>query len=107
MRPLEEESDEALLAEVWRRFGENWCSFSSGVRSREECPICRKEGALTRHHLTPVAQGAGRERSVKARYVKLCRACHDLAHRVWGPGHHYDGPPDREIFLARLREHHD
>lgn len=101
---LTECSDEALLEEVWRRFGDYWCSFSSGVRGRDECPICKEVAPLTRHHLVPIAKGAGLERSVKARYVKLCRACHDYAHRVWGPGHRYDGPPDREIFIARLRE---
>ena len=96
-------SDEELLTEVHRRFGESWCSFSSGVRARGECPACKDDAKLTRHHLVPVAEGAGRNLEVKRRYVKLCRPCHELAHLHWGPGHEYDGPQDREIFLSRLR----
>ncbi|MCA9320763.1 MAG: hypothetical protein KDB53_08515 [Planctomycetes bacterium] len=102
---MEQISDEELLLEVWRRFGESWCSFSSGVRSPDECPICNQRRDLTRHHLVPRAQGAGLDREVKRRYVKLCRDCHDLAHRVWGPGSSYDGPLDREVFCRDLRGH--
>lgn len=96
-------SDDELLTELWRRFGESWCSFSSGVRSRDECPICNEVCDLTRHHLVPVAQGAGLNREVKRRYVKLCTECHVLAHKVWGPGDDYQGPEEREIFVRDLR----
>ena len=96
-------TDEALLAEVHRRFGESWCAFSSGVRSRDECPICNEQSQLTRHHLVPVADGAGLDKGVKSRYVKLCRDCHLHAHRVWGPGDAWRGPVEREIFVRDLR----
>ncbi len=99
-------SDEELLAELHRRFGESWCSFSSGVRSRDECPSCKQDVQLTRHHLVPVAEGAGRDLIVKRRYVKICRACHELAHEHWGPGNEYSGPQDREMFLRDLRALH-
>lgn len=97
-------SDEDLLKEVHLRFGESWCSFSSGVRSRGECPSCKKDVKLTRHHLVPVADGAGRSLEVNQRYVKICEPCHRLAHGHWGPGHAYAGPQDRELFLLELRK---
>ena len=100
---LDDVTDEALLREVWRRFGESWCAFSSGVRPRDECPICNEVTSLTRHHLVPVAVGAGKDREVKRRYVKLCRECHRRAHEVWGPGSEYRGPEEREIFVTELR----
>ena len=95
-------SDEELLAELHSRFGDSWCSFSSGVRARGECPVCKLDVKLTRHHLVPTAVGAGRNLEVKRRYVKLCGPCHQLAHRRWGPGNRYVGPQDREIFLKEL-----
>lgn len=101
--PLAGIDDQDLLAEVWRRFGESWCSFSSGVRAPGECPICLTPGPLTRHHLVPRAVGAGRDREIQRRYVKICRGCHELAHATWGPGHRYFGPEEREIFVAELR----
>ena len=97
-------SDEDLLNEVYERFGESWCSFSSGVRSRGECPSCKEDVKLTRHHLVPVAEGAGRSLEVNQRYVKICQPCHRLAHAHWGPGNKYDGPQDREVFLVALRK---
>lgn len=100
---LEDISDEALLREVWRRFGDSWCGFSSGVRPKDECPVCHATEGLTRHHLVPVAVGGGRSKVLKQRYVKLCRKCHDRAHAEWGPGSDYAGPEDREIFVAELR----
>lgn len=103
--PLKNVDDQTLLDEVWRRFGASWCSFSSGVRSPGECPICHETVPLTRHHLVPLARRRGIEREVKRRYVKLCRPCHDLAHRIWGPGHDYAGPEDREIFVRDLQLH--
>lgn len=101
---LDDVTDEELLHEVWLRFGESWCAFSSGVRPKAECPVCHETEGLTRHHLVPVAAGAGKDRAVKQRYVKLCRACHERAHEVWGPGSRYAGPRDREVFVAELRK---
>lgn len=100
---LSDYPDEAILEEVWRRFGSSWCAFSSGVRSPDECPICNQKRDLTRHHLVPVAAGSGNDKEVKRRYVKLCPPCHELAHRVWGRGDRYDGPTEREIFVRDLR----
>ncbi|MFT7616946.1 MAG: 5-methylcytosine-specific restriction endonuclease McrA [Planctomycetota bacterium] len=97
-------SDEDLLAELHQRFGESWCSFSSGVRSRGECPSCKEDTKLTRHHLVPIAKGAGRNLEVNQRYVKICQPCHLLTHAQWGPGNSYDGPQDRELFLKELRQ---
>ncbi len=105
--PLKDIDDQGLLDEVWRRFGASWCSFSSGVRSPGECPICHETVQLTRHHLVPQAVRRGMEREVKRRYVKLCRPCHELAHRVWGPGHSYSGPKEREVFVRDLQIHRD
>ena len=102
MTNWEEISDEELLAQVHSRFGDSWCSFSSGVRARGECPCCKLDVKLTRHHLVPVAEGAGRNLQVKRRYVKLCASCHNLAHDHWGPGNKYRGPQDRELFLKAL-----
>ncbi|MEZ6197871.1 MAG: hypothetical protein R3F20_19445 [Planctomycetota bacterium] len=73
------------------------------MRGRDVCPICDEVTTLTRHHLSPVAVGAGKDRGVKARYVKLCRPCHELAHRIWGPGDRYEGPEERELFVRELR----
>lgn len=101
---LRDVPDEELLREVWLRFGASWCAFSSGVRPEGECPVCHATGGLTRHHLVPVAAGAGKDRVVKQRYVKLCRPCHEKAHEVWGPGSEYRGPEDREVFVAELRK---
>ncbi|MCB9834326.1 MAG: hypothetical protein H6807_17820 [Planctomycetes bacterium] len=95
--------DEQLLEELYRRFGAGWCSFSAMVRERGVCPVCDGLVALTRHHLRPIARGAGKEVEIRRRYVDLCRPCHDLAHRVWGPGDRWEGPIEREIFVDRLR----
>ncbi len=97
-------SDDELLREVWIRFGDSWCTFSSKVRSSSECPICHQSELMTRHHLVPIAEDGGKDRAVRSRYVKLCRSCHEFAHRVWGPGDQYRGPTDREIFVAELRK---
>ena len=96
--------DDDLLAELHRRFGDSWCAFSAGVRSLDECPVCKTEQNLTRHHLVPIAAGAGLNREVKRRYVKICGRCHTLAHKEWGPGDDWSGPTDREIFIRDLMQ---
>ena len=101
--PLSAVTDEVLLAEVHRRFGESWCSFSSAVRPRGACAGCDGVNDLTRHHLVPVAKGGGQGREIRARYLTLCRRCHDVTHRIFGPGDRYDGPADRELFVAALK----
>lgn len=101
---LREIPDDDLLEEIHRRFGESWCAFSAGVRSLDECPICRGQEHLTRHHLVPIAAGAGRDRKVKRRYVKLCGSCHTLAHKEWGPGDEWSGPTEREVFVRDLSQ---
>jgi hypothetical protein len=94
--------DEDLLGEVHRRFGDSWCAFSAGVRSLDECPVCKGNRNLTRHHLVPVATRAGQDQEVKRRYVKLCGSCHTLAHKTWGPGDAWTGPTEREVFVRDL-----
>ncbi len=95
-------SDEDLLDELYRRFGAGWCSFSAAVRERAACPVCDRILPLTRHHLRPVAKGAGREVEIRRRYADICRDCHDIAHARWGPGHRWQGPVERELFLAEM-----
>ncbi len=101
---FDEVDDETLLEELYRRFGASWCSFSAMVREREVCPGCDRVLPLTRHHLRPIAQGAGREVEVRRRYADICRSCHDLAHATWGPGHRWQGPIERELFLRDLKQ---
>lgn len=36
--------------------------------------------------------------------IKICRPCHEFAHRLWGDGAHYIGPVLYESFVALLRE---
>lgn len=104
---LDDVTDEDLLTEIQRRFGDTWCAFSSGVRSRDECPVCKNVQPLTRHHLVPVAVGAGKEKGIKSRYVKLCGSCHQRAHELWGPGDAWQGPTDRDILVRDLMIDHD
>ena len=98
----EDLTDEELLEEVWRRFGDSWCAFSSGVRPRDVCPVCGAHEPLTRHHLVPVARGGGKDRGIKQRYVHLCTTCHRLAHDVWGRGDRFRGPTERETLIRDL-----
>lgn len=63
------------------------------------CEVCggpRQE----RHHLRPKAAG-GRDK--QGNYAHLCRECHKLAHRLYGPGNDYTGPTVREAFVGELR----
>lgn len=63
------------------------------------CPTCqRNRSDMTRHHVLPRASGRN-----TGLVVRICRRCHDLAHRIYGPGNRYSGPETAFRFLMEMR----
>jgi len=64
------------------------------------CLGCSETTDLTRHHLVPKAM---RGRDQRHECVKLCRPCHDVVHKVWGPGHKFTGATTKRRLVSDLR----